>query len=478
VTSEAAGVADARERRWIWALAAIVLALQITAFHRVRLDDAYITYRYGQNLASGAGLVFNPGERLMASTSPGESLLAALVYAIAGRDRLPSLMASIGCVGWTAQALFVHRLLRGALGVIGASAAAIAVAIGAAGSAAWVPLETNVTAALTLFAMCLALESRWTLAAIAAAAATMMRPDASLVTLPLFALCMREKRLAAWRPAIALVLVLLPWTIFAWRYFGTPLPQSAVRKFQRVDLATFAMHAATYVPLPFEPERGGLYVLPMWLFAIGGAKAIVERDRLLAILPAYGALHLIAYAILRTDPAFQWHLYPASLVFLVLEIAFFASLAGKLRALGKIAAIATLAYGAWWTVTFAIDEPHRFWFGRRDALYRRIAAYVGKRANEGEILFAEEAGTLGYLTNLAIDDSAGLVSREPARPLREFVRGEHGGEGDRLRWLVMNDKQLGELFVVYQRRPLIAFDVEGARLYLADLRTPNPSEPP
>src|SRR5262245_59574137 len=45
-------------------LALSVCAVHVTTFHGVRADDAYITYRYGQNLASGRGLVFNPGQRV------------------------------------------------------------------------------------------------------------------------------------------------------------------------------------------------------------------------------------------------------------------------------------------------------------------------------------------------------------------------------------------------------------------------------
>ena len=33
-------------------------------------DDAFITYRYARNIASGQGFVFNPGERLLGTTTP------------------------------------------------------------------------------------------------------------------------------------------------------------------------------------------------------------------------------------------------------------------------------------------------------------------------------------------------------------------------------------------------------------------------
>jgi arabinofuranosyltransferase len=461
---------DAREERVLWIAAALVNAAQIAAFHRVRFDDAYITFRYGANLASGAGLVFNPGERIMGSTSPGESLLSALVFVLVGRDALPGWMAALGCVGWTLSAVFLYRIVRPALGALGAAAVATAVAVGAAGSAPWTPLETNLTAALTMLGIHLALTSRWSLAAVACAAATWMRPDACLVTLPLFVLCVRDRRRDAWKPAAIYVALLVPWIVFATRAFGTPLPQSAVRKFQEADLFDFIVHAATYVPLPYEPAPSPYFALVLWPLAMGGAVTLIRRDSRQFVLVAYGALHLVAYAVLRTNVAFRWHLYPAALVFLALVVTMLMSLEEEARHFGRAGAALVIAYGAYWSITFAIEAPHRFWFGRRDALYRDIAAYLRAKAGPSDVVHAEEVGTLGYYSGLTMNDNAGLITRDPNDILRRFVH----GEPTRLRWLVMNDKQLDPLRVVYQRRPRIIFSVEGAKLWVVDLESPSP----
>ena len=36
----------------------------------VEMDDAYIYYTYARNIATGHGYVFNPGERILGTTSP------------------------------------------------------------------------------------------------------------------------------------------------------------------------------------------------------------------------------------------------------------------------------------------------------------------------------------------------------------------------------------------------------------------------
>lgn len=59
------------------------------------LDDAYVTYRYAQNVASGHGFVFNPGESPTLGTSA--PLYAALLAAgaLLGMD-IPPLSIALG----------------------------------------------------------------------------------------------------------------------------------------------------------------------------------------------------------------------------------------------------------------------------------------------------------------------------------------------------------------------------------------------
>jgi hypothetical protein len=42
------------------------------------IDDSYITYRYARNLLAGEGFVFNPGERVLGTTTPLYTSLMAL----------------------------------------------------------------------------------------------------------------------------------------------------------------------------------------------------------------------------------------------------------------------------------------------------------------------------------------------------------------------------------------------------------------
>ena len=45
------------------------------AFSSWAYDDPFITFRYAQNLRAGLGFVYNPGERVLSTTTPLYTLL-------------------------------------------------------------------------------------------------------------------------------------------------------------------------------------------------------------------------------------------------------------------------------------------------------------------------------------------------------------------------------------------------------------------
>ena len=56
----------------------VILALAARLIPGPRtIDDAYITFRYARNLLAGNGFVFNPGERVLGTTTPLFTLILA-----------------------------------------------------------------------------------------------------------------------------------------------------------------------------------------------------------------------------------------------------------------------------------------------------------------------------------------------------------------------------------------------------------------
>lgn len=445
-------------------LALSILALQVAGFHELRYDDAFITYRYGENLATGQGLVFNPGERIMGSTSPLHSLLSGLVYSLVGKARLPSAMAAVGCAGWLAQAAAVFFLFRAALGALPAFLVALALAAGAAGSSEWAAMETNLVAAFALWAVVAATASRWVAAALLLALAGLTRPDAYLLGLPLCLLAVADLRAGRvanwWRPVVAFVLPTAPWLLFAWSYYGTVIPQSAVTKVSRTAPGRYFHHLLSE---PAEILLGGRqapgWIAVAWLLAAAGTAFLVARQRRLWVLPAWGVLHFAAYWALRPFAAHRWHVYPLVLVVVVSALGAVAGLSRleprrltrRLAVVGLGALVALYAARSlWWAST----HPDEWGFGSRHRAYQRVAEFlVDHGCREGGLIAAVEVGTIGYYSGCRMYDLGGLISRLPREP----------GRWSRPDWFVLDPLYLS---LVPNERPVEMFWDGDFRAYL------------
>lgn len=440
------GFAEGIDRRMVGGfvlVGIVVLYLQILGFRDLRHDDAFISYRYGQNLANGLGFVFNPGEWVMGSTSPGHALLAALLYRLVGETALPAVMAVLGCVAWTAQAAALLLILGPAVGWWTGLFVAMCVAAGAAASYDWVALETNATMALALWAVALAFRSRWLGAALLCALAGLMRPDAYLLALPLGLSWLPEVRVAGWRPIVVGAAVTVPWFAFATWYFGTPIPQSAITKIRHVETLAYARHLLTHLPATVYGGPPALSVAA-WMAALAGAVVFIRRDARLSVLGAYGLLNAVAYLYLRPFTAYTWHIYPAVVMFAVFSLGGLAA-GGWLvsRVLSPTVvpaafALVVILFGLR-SYAAAIEYPHAFWFGARDAAYRRVAEHLVKFSDMSDVVASAEVGTIGYHSHSRMYDLAGLVTRNPHKLLpsvgEQITPSIDGLPG--LRWLVL-----------------------------------------
>src|SRR5437870_4317129 len=61
------------------------------------IDDAFITFRYARNLADGLGLVYNPGELVLGTTTPAWALVLAAGYRL-GLSDIPLLASVLAAV--------------------------------------------------------------------------------------------------------------------------------------------------------------------------------------------------------------------------------------------------------------------------------------------------------------------------------------------------------------------------------------------
>jgi len=406
---------------------------QAFAFYSMRQDDPFITYRYGQNLALGNGLVFNPGERLLGSSAPGHMLLSAFVYAVFGQETTPSVMSVVGCLGWSAQAFAAYFLLRPVTGRLRALMVALGLQLGAACSFAWVPFETNLVSACVVWAFVALQVERWMWVALLSGLATLLRPDALLAACVLGAACLWKRRAHALGPVALFLAMLAPWLIFATLYYGSPLPQSAVTKFHRADLASYLEHMGQVVAQTVVPFADGAPLLVLgWTLLVFGAGLLLRRDRVLGLYALYVVLHGAVYLYLRPFIGHDWHLYPLQLGGSVLALGGLAAFSSQpaprwLRPLASAALVLLLLLTCARTAFVAATHRDDYWSGARDDVYKRLARVLGQRAKPGEAFASVEVGTLAYYTHLRVYDMGGLVTDTA-----------HVSRDGAVRWLVLD----------------------------------------
>jgi hypothetical protein len=106
-------------RRWAVTLPLLAGILLVVAYaaHAARFadylnDDAYITFRYSANLATGRGPYFNPGEHVEGYTNLSLMLVMAVVHAVAGESAVPPAAKVLGAAAAAATLLLCLGIAR------------------------------------------------------------------------------------------------------------------------------------------------------------------------------------------------------------------------------------------------------------------------------------------------------------------------------------------------------------------------------
>lgn len=410
------------------------------------IDDAYITFRYAQNLLAGNGLVYNPGEPVLGTTTP---LYAALMAGLGGltggaRAPFPTLALIVNALADAGTCLLLIAVAT-ELGHPRAGWAAAAIWAVAPWSVTFAigGMETSLLVFLATACFLAHLRRRLVLLSLLAALAVLVRPDALLFLLPL---AVEEARLALRPPRSAsqvrsallaagiFAAPLLLWAAAAAAYYGSPLPHSVAAKAVAYDLPRNAalirllQHYATpfveHLTLGSSATAVGFILYPI-LFALGMLTAIRRNASSWAVF-VYPLAYFAAYA-LANPLLFRWYLTPPLPIYLMGIFIGIDRIASDLRrpwVLGIATGLAlALTLGGW---TLRPDHgPSRpapaMAYIQLEELYTRVAQGLRSQLLPGDRIAAGDIGALGYVTQARILDTVGLISPEATRfyPLPE-----------------------------------------------------------
>jgi hypothetical protein len=379
-------------------------------------DDALITLRYTANLAAGHGLVYNPGEAVLGTTTPLYALLMA-----------PAALLGLA-LPWTAaifnlliDACIVFAFVRIGSGrpVFQFLAPAFYVLhpdilyFSANG------MEMSLIVALALLMNSLFWRGRQVAAGIVAAALVMGRIDGVLFIVAVGVLAVAAQRRIPWRFALAALVAYTPWALITTLFYGSPIPASALAK--RIWMA--GTDRFFVLDIHYSDER----LLPLALVGLVAVVAWRRREDGPGLLPIVRSLVVwmavfSAFFIVLGSRIESWYRVPQHVTFVLL-----AALGGEAvwRQLPRIhhraprAVAATLA--AWVLVTVAVPDLRGPWQRLYltplmpmeqepvTTMHVRVGRWLREHAGGGTAM-AGNIGHIGWQYRGPILDDVGLVS--------------------------------------------------------------------
>jgi hypothetical protein len=394
-------------------------------------DDAYISFRYAQNLAGGHGLVFNAGERVEGYSNFSWVMLATAALR-AGLD--PVVVGKVVGIVSGALAVPLAWVLARRL-VAGVGFAALLAPLYLALSPVLVQhsvtaLETSFFALLVVVALLLApppggFLRRSTLVA-TLVVQSLTRPEGPLLAALLLAL--RAGRAVARREAVraavidAAAYLVLFGAYFAWRwsYFGAPFPNTYYAKAQGGlhGVIDGAQYTLDFLRDAGGPLFAGLALVPL---VVGGRRP--AHGMALAVVAAYGGFVLVSGGDWMFHYRFFAHVLPvlAALVAAGIDRVLALPRPGTARAVVLYAGVALVLLATHMSLgntelrTARLVLPALERHNYLSQNYEELGRWFRENTPPEAKIAISDVGAVGYYSERRILDMFGLIDPHIAR---------------------------------------------------------------
>lgn len=439
-----------------FASVAVALAIGYSLYTQHIWEDFFITFRHSRNLVEGHGLVFTPGERVHGFTSPIGVLLPALCYLVTGSGSyLPALwlFRAFSIAAYAGAGVILLRstqadpdsrrhesTILGLLYLLHAPLLDYAIN----------GMETGFMALFVAWGFLLVvrgIEGRWLALGLCWGGLMWTRPDGFVVIASLAIAAMvfpstsRRPAIAVLKAVAVCALVYLPWFLWAWWYYGSPVPHTVIAKSdviggplvqikiilkETVD-RYFMLAARVFQPIYYKgfgewhpgliPVSYGLGIFAScyWLLPV--------RERAGRLASLVFALLCLYFTAIPTP--YPWYLPPAAIVGLFAAVRGVLTLAEELRGRcprsPEVAVLILAAICAERAVFFAgtAYEMRIQQAVIETGTRTEIGLWLKERVKPGEVVYLEPIGYIGYFSGAKLADWPGLVSPDVVRLRRE-----------------------------------------------------------
>lgn len=371
-------------------------------------DDVYITYRYSRNIAEGHGFVFNLGERVQGTTTPLFALLMAGVYRLTQdlvhAGNLVSALSLAGVAGVT------YRLGRDIGGPWLGVGAALMLVLNP-----WFyisfGMETLTYTLLLVAAFWFARRDRDVACGVCAGLLAITRADGVLLAGVLGLAAVITRRRVPWAGSLTAAAIAGAWYLFAWGYFGSPLPQTFNAKASLLSGWTFLQDGLSWFKELYWNGSPAYAVAPvLWLV---GVLTSAWRRSYLILVWVWSVVYVAGYTALNVS-AF-WY-YAPLLPAIVLTMGYGAGAVWawsktwvRSRWVRQAAAVlltsALLAGQA--RATFAFAEAPK-----RVETYRLVGKWLKANTPADSLVLVGDLGVVSWYSDRPTIDVPGLVVPE------------------------------------------------------------------
>jgi hypothetical protein len=400
-------------------------------------DDAYITFRFAKEIASGNGFVYNPGERIYGTTTPMFTLLLAGWIKFISTDvvlgaRTLSLFAFAGTLFFTWKTLkALKRSTAEQLFTL-----AVILCFTKMAYMSIYGMEMPLVTFLMAVSWYAHTTGRITWSGILCGLLLWARVDLAFWPLALVIVTGLNQRRDALRVVLFSALTYLPWIIFATLYFGSPIPHTVIAKwvaysaFNHTSYFSHVLEILKYLS-PFEMDEKLLFAGPLIILSIivwGIWRGALVRQKAFLVLILFILIDAARLTFTRAT-FFSRYFIPLLWVTLILfgiGLGIFWNMSQRKRTL-------KLLFNLFLLLTFSGSLVTGFSFAgyvktrqanRYDASLKEIGLWLNKNSDPHSTVLLEPLGYVGYYSDRIMIDEVGLVTPDVVALQRKGIGAE------------------------------------------------------
>ena len=415
---------------FIFAEIAVAILLRILVFihyGELFINDSYIFLRYADNMASGNGLVYNIGEKILGYSSPLYVILLSGLRFITMNLPFNVVVFITNLLLFTVSSIIVALLVKkhGLLGFIFITLFCFYFPYV---DATVDGMGTILMMTIVLLALYAYSRNNLTLTYILATLSLVMRPEGGLlIASVVFGSLFIKKTKPSVKTLIICLLILMAWLIPTYLYFGQVLPDSMMSKstlftgqqwggiqshfFEKAIMLMFGFSDNTYFDF-------GLHIkMVLWIISIGAAILFVfgfiksiKKSLSVSVAAIFFILLIIFYSVGSPVRMFSWYTIVPSVIFL------FVAIRGTEYLLQSKKIVWASSVGLVVVFIVSIMSIISGLPGRAESINREVAKveklinYLDEVAPDVHSIMISDIGYVGYWKDWRIIDGSGLIS--------------------------------------------------------------------